>query len=133
MHFAMERRAHRVLLLRPVEPDRGDAVLLLDQDGFVVRHCFPPCDGNPAATTAYRTLRTMRASAMRSTSTAPSVIIMLRWSRKKRSIGSSLDRPMPPWIWITRSAAQKERSSPKIFTMKASARQSSPRSYFHAA
>jgi len=38
----------------------------------------------------------MRASAMRSTSTAPSVIIMLRWSRKNRSIGNSFDRPMPP-------------------------------------
>src|SRR5271166_2967409 len=42
------------------------------------------------------TPRIMRASAIRSTSIEPSVIIMLRWSRKKRSIGSSFDNPMPP-------------------------------------
>jgi len=48
------------------------------------------------AATCQRPPRIMRASAIRSTSIAPSVIIMLRWSRKKRSIGSSFDSPMPP-------------------------------------
>jgi hypothetical protein len=60
---------------------------------------LPNCSGDDIVLLGlqpYLRSRIMRARAMRSTSIEPSVIIMLRWSRKKRSIGSSFDSPMPP-------------------------------------
>ena len=64
--------------------------------GFAVIPFVPPREADEIGELLHLTPRIMRASAMRSTSMEPSVIIMLRWSRKKRSIGSSFDSPMPP-------------------------------------
>jgi hypothetical protein len=38
VHLAMQCRAHGVLLFRPIEPDGSDAVVLLDQDRFILAH-----------------------------------------------------------------------------------------------
>src|SRR5581483_6916600 len=55
VHVAVELGAHRVALLGAVEPNGGDAVLLLDEDGRVVGHSGLPSRGRCAAPRRYLT------------------------------------------------------------------------------
>jgi len=83
--------------------------------------------------TADRPASRSRAMMIRCISCDPSVISRERASRYISSSGSSLDKPIPPWIWIARSSTRSSMSSACSLTIDASVWKGKPWSQRHAA